>query len=61
VIHRQSVVITESAEQAARELLLAKVNFVSSSVVSNQMDELGYRTAFIVRDPDGHAVEIEQK
>jgi len=61
VIHRQTVLITKSADQAARDLLLAKVNFVSSGVIANQKDELGYRAAFIVRDPDGHAVEIEQK
>lgn len=61
VIHRQTVLITKSGDQAARELLLAKVNFVSSGVIANQEDELGYGTAFIIRDPDGHAVEIEQK
>jgi catechol 2,3-dioxygenase-like lactoylglutathione lyase family enzyme len=61
VIHRQTVLITKSADQAARDLLLAKVNFVTSGVIANQMDELGYRTAFIVKDPDGHAIEIEQK
>jgi catechol 2,3-dioxygenase-like lactoylglutathione lyase family enzyme len=61
VIHRQTVVITKNAEPAARDLFLAKVNFVSSGVIANHKDELGYRTAFIVRDPDGHAVEIEQK
>ena len=61
VIHRQTVLVTKSADQAARDLLLAKVNFVSSGVIANQKDELGYRTAFIVRDPDGHAVGIEQK
>jgi catechol 2,3-dioxygenase-like lactoylglutathione lyase family enzyme len=61
VIHRQTVLVTNSAGHAARDLFSAKVNFVSSGVIANQMDELGYRTAFIVRDPDGHAVEIEQK
>jgi catechol 2,3-dioxygenase-like lactoylglutathione lyase family enzyme len=61
VIHRQTVLITKSTDQAARDLFSAKVNFVSSGVIANQKDELGYRTAFIVRDPDGHAVEIEQK
>ncbi|HEX8878953.1 MAG TPA: VOC family protein [Candidatus Acidoferrum sp.] len=61
VIHRQTVLITKSGDQAARELLMAKVNFVSSGVIANQEDELGYGTAFIIRDPDGHAVEIEQK
>jgi len=61
VIHRQTVLVTNSTNQAARDLFSAMVNFVSSGVVENQMDRLGYRTAFIVRDPDGHAVEIEQK
>jgi catechol 2,3-dioxygenase-like lactoylglutathione lyase family enzyme len=61
VIHRQTVLVTKSADQAARDLFLAKANFVSSGVIANQKEELGYRNAFIVRDPDGHAVEIEQK
>jgi len=61
VIHRQTVLVTRNTEQAARDLLSAKVSFVSSGVIANQKDELGYRSAFIVRDPDGHAVELEQK
>ena len=61
VIHRQTVLVTRSTDEAARDLFAAKVNFVSSGVVANHMNELGYRTAFIVRDPDGHAVEIEQR
>jgi hypothetical protein len=55
------VLVTKSTDQAARDLFSAKVNFVSSGVIANQMNELGFRAAFIVRDPDGHAVEIEQK
>ena len=61
MIHRQTVLVTKSSDQAARNLSLAKVSFVSSGVIANQKEELGYRTAFIVRDPDGHAIEIEQK
>ena len=61
VIHRQTVLVTKSTEQSARDLFSAKVNFVSSGVIANQKGELGYGSAFIVRDPDGHAVEIEQK
>lgn len=61
VVHRQTVLVTKSADQAAQDLLFAKVNFVSSGVIVNHKYELGYRIAFIVRDPDGHAVEIQQK
>jgi len=53
VIHRQTMLVTRNTDQAARDLYSAKVNFVSSGVIANQMDELGYRTAIIVRDPDG--------
>jgi catechol 2,3-dioxygenase-like lactoylglutathione lyase family enzyme len=61
VIHRQTVLVTKSADGAVRDLFSAKVSFVSSGVIANQMDELDYSRAFIVRDPDGHAVEIEQQ
>jgi len=61
VVHRQTVLVTASADKAAQKLFFSKANFVSSGVIANQTGELGYRSAFIVRDPDGHAVEIEQK
>lgn len=61
VVHRQTLLVTGNADQAARDLALAKVNFVSSGLIANQNRDLGFRSAFIVRDPDGHAVEIEQK
>jgi len=61
MIHRQTRLVTKSADRAARNLFSAKVSFVSSGVIANQKRELGYGSAFIVRDPDGHAIEIEQK
>jgi catechol 2,3-dioxygenase-like lactoylglutathione lyase family enzyme len=61
VVHRQTVLITRSADKAARELASAKADFVSSGLVANQNGELGFKVAFVVRDPDGHPIEIEQK
>jgi catechol 2,3-dioxygenase-like lactoylglutathione lyase family enzyme len=61
VVHRQTVLLTRSADQVARELALAKANFVSSGLIANQNRELGFKAAFLVRDPDGHAIEIEEK
>src|SRR5215472_5761042 len=49
VIHRQTVLVTKSTGQAARDLFTAKVNFVSSGVIENQMDKLSNRSAFGVR------------
>jgi len=39
----------------------AKTNFVSSGVVVNHKDHEGFSKAFLVRDPDGHAVEIAER
>lgn len=61
VVHRQTVLVTKNADEAVRQLSRSKANFVSSGLIANQNRELGFSAAFIVRDPDGHAVEIEQK
>jgi catechol 2,3-dioxygenase-like lactoylglutathione lyase family enzyme len=61
VVHRQTVLVTRGADSAAHDLSVAQVNFVSSGVVMNQIDQLGFSKAFVVRDPDGHAIEIEEK
>jgi catechol 2,3-dioxygenase-like lactoylglutathione lyase family enzyme len=61
LVHRQTVLLTNNAEQAAHDLTSARVDLVSSRLVANQNEQLGFRSALIVRDPDGHAVEIEQK
>jgi extradiol dioxygenase family protein len=61
LVHRQTVLLTRGAESAAQQLRAKSVNFVSSGVVANQTGQLGFSKAFLVRDPDGHAVEIEEK
>jgi hypothetical protein len=54
-------VLTRAAESVAQQLRAKSVNFVSSGVVANQTGQLGFSKAFLVRDPDGHVVEIEEK
>ena len=61
IVHRQTVLLTRGADAAARQLHSGKVNFVSSGVVANQTGQLGFSKALLVRDPDGHAVEIQEK
>jgi len=61
IVHRQTILLARSADAAARQLQTSRVNFVSSGVVANQTGQLGFSKAFIVRDPDGHAVELEEK
>src|SRR5882762_5882054 len=61
VVHRQTVLLTRGADAAARQLHSDRVNFVSSGVIANQTGQLGFSKALLVRDPDGHAIEIEEK
>jgi catechol 2,3-dioxygenase-like lactoylglutathione lyase family enzyme len=61
VVHRQTVLLTRGAESVAQRLRSQSVNFVSSGVIANQTGQLGFSKALLVRDPDGHAVEIEEK
>jgi catechol 2,3-dioxygenase-like lactoylglutathione lyase family enzyme len=61
IVHRQTIIVTRSIGSAARLLQNSHVTFVSSGVVANQTGELGFSKAFVVRDPDGHAVELEEK
>src|SRR3989442_8598244 len=61
VVHRQTVLLTRDAIGTARQLVADHVSFVSSGVAANPKIELGFKKAVVVRDPDGHAIEIEEK
>lgn len=61
IVHRQTEVVTSDAQAAARKLISVHVKFVSSGVVPESYGQLGFRKAFLVRDPDGHAILIEEK
>jgi len=61
LVHRQTVLWAASADTIAGKSQAAHVPFVSSAVVSHPTGELGFKKAFVVRDPDGHAVEVEEK
>lgn len=58
LVHRETILMTPDADVAASQLVAAKVKFVSSGVVANHMQMLDFSKAFLVRDPDGHAIEI---
>jgi catechol 2,3-dioxygenase-like lactoylglutathione lyase family enzyme len=61
VVHRQTILSTRDADRAARNLSTAQVNFVSSGVIVNHTEQLGFTKALVVRDPDGHAIEVGEK
>ena len=61
IVHRQTTVFTGNANAAAQKLSASLAKFVSSGVVSESDGQLGFHKAFLVRDPDGHVIEIAEK
>jgi len=58
LVHRATVLVTQDPEAAAKQITAAHSTFVSSGVVVNHKQELEFSKGFLVRDPDGHAIEI---
>jgi hypothetical protein len=61
IVHRQTAVFTGNANAAAQKLSASLAKFVSSGVVSESDGQRGFHKAFLVRDPDGHVIEIAEK
>jgi len=61
IVHRQTVVVTNHAGVAAQQFCDVRTKFVSSGVVAESDGLVGFHKAFLVRDPDGHAVLVEEK
>jgi catechol 2,3-dioxygenase-like lactoylglutathione lyase family enzyme len=60
LVHRQTVLTSANAEQASQILLKNHADFVSSTLVTDSHAQLGFKKAFLVRDPDGHVLEIAE-
>jgi len=61
LMHWQTRLATREAESAAQSLLAGKSVPVSPGVVGLPKATLGFRKAFLVRDPDGHAIQLIEK
>jgi catechol 2,3-dioxygenase-like lactoylglutathione lyase family enzyme len=58
LVHRETILLARDVGVEAMLLAAAKVKFVSSGVVANHTSENAFTKVFLVRDPDGHPVEI---
>jgi catechol 2,3-dioxygenase-like lactoylglutathione lyase family enzyme len=58
IVHRETILVALDVEAVAQNFSANKTRFVSSGLVVNPIQQSGTRKAFIVRDPDGHAIEI---
>jgi catechol 2,3-dioxygenase-like lactoylglutathione lyase family enzyme len=61
LVHHETYLVSEQVEVASRRLLQARVPFISSTVVPFPNAEPGFRSALLVRDPDGHPMELVEK
>ncbi len=60
LVHWQTRFSGIDAAQAAHALRKAGAPFVSSGVVELPDAKAGFRKSFVVRDPDGHAVQVAE-
>lgn len=58
LMHWQTMLLTPDAGSAADRLRAAGYRFVSPGVVELPDTTLGFRRAFLVRDPDGHVMQV---
>ena len=61
ILHRQTSIEASDIDAVARELRINHTPMISPGVIDTVDGALGFRRALLVRDPDGHAVLIEQR
>lgn len=53
-------IVTTDINAAVKALRFQKCTFISSGLVTLPESDLGFHSGFIVRDPDGHIIEIAE-
>jgi catechol 2,3-dioxygenase-like lactoylglutathione lyase family enzyme len=61
VVHHQTQLVTDNIEAALNQLEEGRYQLISSGIVAFAKAEVGFHFAVIVRDPDGHAIELVKK
>ena len=61
LIHWQTKLVTTDAASIARLLLEGNYSFVSPGVTALPDGSLGFARGFLVRDPDGHVMQVVEK
>jgi catechol 2,3-dioxygenase-like lactoylglutathione lyase family enzyme len=59
--HWQTRLLVPRADAAAQSLLSRRYSFVSSGVVDVDCLQFGFARGFIVRDPDGHVMQLVER
>ncbi len=58
LIHWQTTVVPGDLDKEAEQLRLGRTRFISPGVVETSGTELGFARALLVRDPDGHVIQL---
>jgi catechol 2,3-dioxygenase-like lactoylglutathione lyase family enzyme len=61
LVHWQTTLLTADVDVAAHALRTAGTTFVSPGAVTLSRRQLGFGKGFLVRDPDGHVMEVVQQ
>jgi catechol 2,3-dioxygenase-like lactoylglutathione lyase family enzyme len=59
--HWQTRLLVARADAAAQSLLSRRYSFVSSGVISVDRRQFGFARSFLVRDPDGHVMQLVER
>ena len=60
LIHWETTLVVENADLAAEKLRQRDYELVSEEIAAINQASLGFKRAFLVRDPDGHVLRIVQ-
>ena len=61
LLHWQTKLVTRDVSATELRVIAGRYALVSSGVVAIPEGEMGFRKSFLVRDPDGHAMQLIEK
>ncbi len=61
LVHWQTLLTVREAPAAARAFMGSRFTFVSPGVVTVADARLGFREGFLIRDPDGHGLQLRAR
>jgi catechol 2,3-dioxygenase-like lactoylglutathione lyase family enzyme len=61
LLHWQTTLVAHGIESAADRMLAGKFALVSPGVVALAEGQLGFMNGLLVRDPDGHAMQVIER
>lgn len=61
LMHWQTTLVTTEAMELARRIESKHYHFVSTGVVALPDKRLGFERGFLVRDPDGHVMQVIER